>query len=239
MNILITGASRGIGRMLALGFAQASHAVTVGYHTHREEALAVVRAIEEKGGRAQAVQANVRYPKEAAALVEAATTHWGRLDGLINNAGLTRDQPLLEMTEEAWRDVVDVNLSGAFWVLQSAARVMCRQKEGFILNVASYLAARGGRGCSNYAASKAGLVALSKSAAQELGPWNICVNALLPGFHVTDMNRQLAPKILASVEKEHTLGRTTSEEDLVSLALALARQRSASGQVYSFDSRIL
>src|SRR5947209_15504670 len=121
-------------------------------------------------------------------MVDAAVVRWGRLDVLVNNAGITRDRTLMKMTNGEWNDVIDVNLSGAFWCLREAARVMSKEKSGHIINIASLMAMKPGFGNANYSASKAGLVALTKAAARELGRFQITVNAVLPGFHETEMS---------------------------------------------------
>jgi NAD(P)-dependent dehydrogenase (short-subunit alcohol dehydrogenase family) len=171
--------------------------------------------------------------------VAGAVERWGGLDVLVNNAGVTRDRTVLKMSEEDWRRVVDVNLSGAFWVLQAAAKAMCARKDGAILNVASIMAVRGGYGCANYAAAKAGLIALTKSAARELGRFNVRVNALLPGFHSTDMNAAFRDEALEKIRSEHTLGRTPDMAELARFAVHIASLASVSGQVFAFESRVV
>ncbi len=191
------------------------------------------------GGGAEIFQADVSVREGARKLVEAAARRWGRLDVLVNNAGISRDRTILKMSEEEWRRVIEVNLSGAFWVLQAAAKVMSAQKDGAILNVASILAARGAVGGANYAAAKAGLVALTKSAARELGRFNVRVNAFLPGFHPTDMNQAFTPEHVEKIKGEHSLGRFPDREELGRFIVHLAGLKSVSGQVFAFESRIL
>src|SRR5262249_23939778 len=152
-------------------------------------------------------------------------------DVLINNAGVTRDRTILKMTNAEWNDVIDVNLTGAFWCLREAARVMSQQKSGAIINIASILAAKGGFGNANYAAAKDGLIGLTKGAARELGRFHITVNSVLPGFHATDMAAVLNDDQRQRVMAEHVLGRSTRTEDLSRLVLELAQNTSISGQI--------
>lgn len=239
MNVLVTGAGRGIGRAIALAFGRDGHRVMLGYRSRRAEAEAALAALREQGAEADLYEADVSKPAQAQALVEAAARRWGSLDGLINNAGVTRDRTILKMSDDEWGDVIDVNLSGAFWCLRAAAQVMTRQKNGFIVNIASLMGLRGGYGCANYAASKAGLIGLTKSAARELGRFNVRVNAVLPGYHPTEMNASLPPEQVEKIREEHALGRFPDLEELARFVLNIAKQKSASGQVFNFESRVV
>ncbi len=239
MNVLVTGASRGIGRAVALAFGSAGNNVLINYDKRRDAAEAVAREIRAQGGGVDLFQADVSDPAKAGALVGAVVDKWGRLDVLVNNAGVTRDRTILKMSEEEWRRVVDVNLSGAFWVLQAAARAMSKQKDGAILNVASIMALKGGYGCANYSAAKAGLIALTKSAARELGRFNVRVNAFLPGFHPTEMNGAFTADQIEKLTSEHALGRLPDLDELARFVVHLASLKSVSGQVYNFESRVL
>jgi 3-oxoacyl-[acyl-carrier protein] reductase len=239
VNVLVTGASRGIGRAVARAFGAAGHNVLAGYEGDRSGAESVVREIRAAGGGGEAFKADVSDPAQARALVGAALNKWDRLDVLVNNAGVTRDRTILKMSEEEWRRVLDVNLSGAFWVLQAAAQAMAREKSGSILNVASIMAVKGGYGCANYSAAKAGLVALTKSAARELGRFNVRVNAILPGFHMTDMNKSFTPAQVEKITGEHALGRLPDLEELARFVVHAVSLTSVSGQVFNFESRVL
>jgi 3-oxoacyl-[acyl-carrier protein] reductase len=238
MNVLVTGSSRGIGRAIARAFGTAGNNVLVNYAADRASAEASVKAISAQGAGAEAVQADVSDPAQARSLVDAAVEKWGSLDVLVNNAGVTRDRTILKMSEEDWRRAIDVNLSGAFWTLQAAAKAMSKQKSGAILNVASIMALKGGHGCANYSAAKAGLIALTKSAARELGRFNVRVNAFLPGFHVTDMNAKFTPEQVESIRGEYVLGRLPDIDELGRFVVHLASLQSVSGQVFHFESRV-
>ena len=239
-TILITGGSRGIGRGLVLGFAKAGYAVAINCVEGTEKAQAVAKEARAQGAKEVDVfPADIRQSDQASGLVASVHKRWGTLDVLINNAGITRDRTILKMTDDEWVDVVAVNLTGAFWCLRAAAQIMVRQGHGSILNVASIMGLRGGFGNANYSASKAGLISLTKSAARELGRFHVRVNAVLPGFHETDMSAPLPPERRQKLLAEHPLGHSTRLEDLSALALSLVENGSISGQVYNVDSRIL
>lgn len=239
-TVLITGASRGIGRELALAFGKAGYAVGVNCQTEKAKAEAVVQEIFEGGNKeAEVFVCDVRDSIKVRAMVDGMVVRWGHLDVLVNNAGLTRDRTILKMTNAEWNDVLDVNLSGAFWCLREAARVMSKEKGGHIINIASIMALKPGFGNANYSASKAGLIALTKAAARELGRFHITVNAVLPGFHETGMSAGLAPEHKKKVMEEHATGASTRPEDLGRIVLELAQNPSISGQIFNVDSRVV
>jgi len=238
-TVLITGASRGIGRVLALAFGKAGYAVAVNCVTSNDLAESVVSDLAKAGQKKAAVYVcDVRDSLKVRQMMDDIVKKWGRLDVLINNAGIVRDRTILKMTNGDWNDVIDTNLSGPFWCLREAARVMVDQKAGSIVNVSSIMGLRGGYGNANYSAAKAGLIALSKSAARELGRFGIRVNAVLPGFHPTDMSAGLTPERLEKIKAEHPLGQTTRPADLAAMILAIVENGSLSGQVFNIDSRI-
>ncbi len=239
-TVLITGASRGIGRSLALAFGRAGYAVGVNYQREKAKAEVVVGEIMAAGNtEAMALEGDVRDSLKVRQMIDEMLVRWGRLDALVNNAGLARDRTILKMTNGEWNDVVDVNLNGTFWCLREAARVMSRQKEGTIINISSYIAMRPGFGNANYSAAKAAVIALTKAASRELGRYHIRVNAVLPGFHATDMSASLKGDQQQRLIMEHVLGQTTQLDDLTRIVLELAENASISGQVLNVDSRIL
>jgi len=239
-TVLITGASRGIGKALALAFGRAGYAVGVNYHKEKAKAEAVVQEIFEAGNKEGEVLAcDVRDSIKVRQMMDAMLVRWGRLDVLVNNAGITRDRTILKMTNGEWNDVIDVNLSGVFWCVREAARLMSKEKHGSIINIASIMALRPGFGNANYSASKAGLIALTKAAAKELGRFHVTVNAVLPGFHETDMASELPAEHKKKLLEEHLTGQSTTIADLCRVVLELAQNASVSGQVFNVDSRIV
>jgi 3-oxoacyl-[acyl-carrier protein] reductase len=201
--ILVTGASRGIGRAVALRAAAEGARVGVNYRSGAAEAEAVVQEIAAAGGTAVALAGDVSVAAEAQALVEAAHRQLGGLDGLVNNAGIVRDNLLLAMEEEEWAAVVATNLTGMFHCCQAAAKIMVRQRHGRIVNLSSAAGERPNRGQVNYAAAKGGVNALTKALAQELAPRHITVNAVAPGMIETEMSAGVralaADQILAAI----------------------------------------
>jgi len=239
-TVLITGASRGIGRQLALAFAKSGFAVGVNYHKEKDKAEAVVQEIFEAGQKeAEIFGCDVRDSLKVRQMMDAMVVRWGHLDVLVNNAGITRDRTILKMTNGEWNEVLDVNLSGSFWCLREASRVMAKEGRGAIINMASIMAMKPGFGNANYCASKAGLVALTKAAAKELGRFHVTVNAVLPGFHETDMAAGLPAAHKKKVLEEHVTGRSTRMEDLCRIVLEIAQNPSVSGQVINVDSRVV
>lgn len=239
-SVLITGSSRGIGRELALAFGKAGYAVGVHAHKEKEKAEVVAQEIFEAGNKdVEVFVCDVRDSIKVRQMVDSMVVRWKRLDVLVNNAGLTRDRTILKMTNAEWNDVLEVNLSGAFWCLREAARLMSKEGAGHIINIASIMGVKPGFGNANYSASKAGLIALTKAAAKELGRFHITVNAVLPGFHETGMSAGLPDDHKRKVIAEHAMGESTRIEDLCRVVLELAQNPSVSGQVFNVDSRVV
>jgi len=201
--VLITGASRGIGRAIALRLASEGARVGINYHSHGEEAERVAAEVRQQGGTAVALAGDVSQAESAQALVAAAQQALGGLDGLVNNAGIVRDNLLLGMEEDEWSAVLATNLDGVFHCCQAAAKLMVRQRRGRIVNISSVSGERPGRGQVNYAAAKGGVNALTKALAQELAPRNITVNAVAPGMIETEMSERVralaGEQILAAI----------------------------------------
>ena len=188
---LVTGASRGIGRAIALNLAQAGANIVAVYQYNQEKAAELAKEIEALGRECLPVQANVAIEDEVDALMKAALAEFGRLDILINNAGITRDTLIMRMKSQDWRDVIDVNLSGMFYCLKAVTKTMFKQRSGKIVFISSIIGETGNAGQANYAASKAGTIGLVKSAAKEFAARGIQVNAVAPGFIETDMTSDL------------------------------------------------
>ncbi|HHW44980.1 3-oxoacyl-[acyl-carrier-protein] reductase [Desulfofundulus thermobenzoicus] len=221
---IVTGASRGIGRSIALALAREGADVVVNYAGRAKEAAEVVTAIREMGRRAVACQADVSDPAGAAGLVEMALQEFGRLDILVNNAGITRDNLVMRLNDEDWDRVLAINLKGAFNTIRAASRPMIKARRGRIINISSVVGLTGNAGQANYAASKAGLIALTKSVARELGSRNITVNAVAPGFIVTDMTGALPEATREQMLARVALGRFGRPEEVAAAVVFLASE---------------
>lgn len=234
---LVTGAASGIGRACALEFVRGGADVVV-VDSAGEVALAQAEnLLKAAGGRVVSFRADVSEHARAGQVVEETIARLGRLDILVNAAGTTSDAPLWEMAEEQWRRVLDVNLKGAFSYTQAAARVFRARRAGKVVNVASIEALRGRFGVANYAASKAGLVALTRSTAGELGRFNVNVNAVAPGFIRTPLVERLPERVRERAVAESALGRMGEPEDVAHAVAFLAsdRARHITGAVLVVD----
>lgn len=232
---IVTGASRGIGRAIALALAAAGAKVVVNYASASGAADQVVADIANLGSEAIAVQADVSQVEAVDTLVKTVMDTWGRIDILVNNAGITRDTLLLRMKPEDWQSVIDLNLTGVFLCTRAVSKVMLKQKSGRIVNVTSVVARMGNPGQANYSAAKAGVIGFTKSVAKELASRGITVNAIAPGFIATDMTRDLkAEDILQFIP----LGRYGEPEEVAGLVRFLAADPAAAyitGQVINID----
>jgi len=230
---LVTGASRGIGRAIALRLAAEGASVAVNYNGSEAKAAEVVEQIRAAGGTAFAVQANVADASSVAAMFDTVLKEFGNLDILVNNAGITADGLLIGMKEEQFDRVVDTNLKGAYLCMQLAAKRMLRQRSGRIISISSFTGVHGNAGQTNYAASKAGLIGLTKSAARELGSRGITVNAIAPGYIDTDMTAALSDQVKETILAEIPLKRIGMPEDIAAAAAFLASDDAAyiTGQV--------
>ncbi len=238
---VVTGASRGIGRAVALEFARRGATVAVNYNSSAEAAEEVVRAITDVGGKAAAIQADVSNFEQAGMLIEAAIKTFGRVDILVNNAGTTRDNLILRMKEEDWDVVIDTNLKSAWNCCRAVVRSMMKQRYGRIVNVTSVSGIAGNEGQTNYSASKAGLIGLTKSLAREVASRSITVNAVAPGFVPTELTSTLPPDIRDRLNDHIPLGRWATVED-VAYAVAFMASDEASyitGQVLSVDGGLV
>jgi 3-oxoacyl-[acyl-carrier protein] reductase len=237
---LVTGASRGLGRVIATAFAREGYAVAVHYNTHLEEAKETAKLVEGAGAPAFIVKADVRKSAPVNAMIKSIDKHFGRLDVLVNNAGLVRNRAIARMTDKEWSDVVAGNLDGTFYCTRAALPLLRKKRDGVVLCISSFSALRGARGAGNYAAAKAGVIAFTKSLALEESPNGIRANAILPGFHVTDINRDYWEKFEAKIREQHLLGgRMPDREELGRFVVGIAKLQSVTGQVFPFESRIL
>ncbi|MFP4323277.1 MAG: 3-oxoacyl-[acyl-carrier-protein] reductase [Anaerolineales bacterium] len=238
---IVTGGGRGIGRAIALNLATHGAQVIVNYNASADAAQAVVDEIIAGGGTAQAVQANVSDLEQATGLIKTATETYGKLDILVNNAGITRDNIIMMMKEDDWDAVINTNLKSAWNCCRAAAKAMMRKKYGRIINITSVVGISGQGGQSNYAASKAGLIGLTKSLAKELAARNITVNAVAPGFIETDMTAGLDAELLAQADTMIPLGRRGAPDDVAHAVAFLASDQAAyiTGEVLSVDGGLV
>ncbi len=234
---IVTGSSRGIGRSIALAMAREGADVLVNYTGREAEANLVADEIKAVGRRAVVFRADVSRPDEAGRMVAAAVESFGRLDILVNNAGITRDNLIPRIREEDWDAVLSVNLKGAFNCIKAAVRPMLKARWGRIINITSVVGITGNPGQANYAASKAGLIGMTKSAAREFGSRNITVNAVAPGFIVTEMTGGLPEETKSRMLSEIPLGRLGTPDDIAPVVVFLAGEAAAyiTGQVIMVD----
>lgn len=234
---VVTGATRGIGRATALRLARDGFGVVVNYRGDEEPAEELVREITQAGGRALAQRADVTDAEQVGALIEAAVNHFGGLDVLVNNAGITRDTLLMRMKAEDWDAVIQTNLTSVFVVSKAAIRPMMRQRFGRIVNLTSVVGLVGNAGQANYAAAKAGIVGLTKSMARELGSRNVTVNAVAPGFIETRLTDVIPADLKARSLEQIPLGRFGQPEDVAAAVAFLASPEAGyiTGAVLSVD----
>ncbi len=238
---VVTGGSRGIGRGIALELAKRGAAVVVNYNASADAANQVVASIQEAGGKACAVQADVSKLADAETLIKAATDTYGKIDILVNNAGTTRDNVIMMMKEDDWDTVIDTNLKSAWNCSKIAVRAMMRKRYGRIVNITSVSGIAGQGGQTNYSASKAGLIGLTKALAKEVASRQITVNAVAPGFVGTDLTSNLPANLMEELNKRIPLERWGTVED-VAYAVAFLVSDEASyitGQVLSVDGGLV
>ena len=234
---VVTGASRGIGKAIAKELAAQGATVVINYNGSEAKADEVKHEIVEKGGCAQCMQCNVADYEGCEAFIKAVIEQFGRIDILVNNAGITKDGLLMRMSEEDFSDVIDVNLKGTFHCIRFASRQMMKQRSGKIINLASVVGISGNAGQVNYAASKAGVIGMTKSMAKELANRGVTVNAIAPGFIRTAMTDVLSDDVKAEITRVIPMGVMGETEDVANLAAFLASDASRyiTGQVINVD----
>jgi 3-oxoacyl-[acyl-carrier protein] reductase len=242
-TVLITGAGRGIGRELALTFASRGASVMINYPNPAEkaDALSCAQEIESINAKALLFEADVRSSVDVDKMVQSMIQEWGKIDILINNAGVTRDNLLVKMTEEEWKLVLDINLNGVFTCTKRVVKEMMAKRFGRIISISSIMGIVGNAGQANYAASKAGIIAFMKTVAKEFGSRNITANAIAPGFIETQMTQSLPEEVKKSFLSKVLIKRYGSATDIANTALFLASDLASymTGQVLVVDGGLI
>lgn len=238
-TVLVTGGARGIGRALCLEFAGAGWRVGVHYRERKEEAEKTVALIRRAGGDGAPFQADIRNRSQVEEMIRQVVARWGRLEALICNAGQGSAGLAIRMSPADWSLVLETNLTGAFHCLQAAGRQMVAQRDGAVVLIGSFAAVQGSPGQAAYAASKAGLLGLARSAAREWGAWNVRVNVVFPGWHRTELSGSAMPGAdETGAMGDHVLGRSPDVQAMARTVRQLTEFPEASGQVWNLDSRI-
>ncbi len=234
---LVTGASRGIGRAVAICLAKSGAKIAVNYAGNQAAAEEVKQIIEQNGGEAILVQADISNAESVDAMVATVMEAFGRIDILVNNAGITRDTLLMRMKEADWNAVIQTNLTGVFYVTKAVSKIMMKQRYGKIVNMSSVVGLMGNAGQANYAAAKAGVIGFTKSMAKELAARNITVNAIAPGFIATDMTAVLSDKVKEDLATKIPMGRLGEADDIASAVLFLVSDSAnyITGQTLNVD----
>jgi len=221
---LVTGASRGIGRAIALQLARDGARVAVNYRSGEAEAHAVASEVAKCGAQCLVLRADVSIAKQARDLIERVLQECGRLDILVNNAGITRDKSLKKLTDDDWADVLSTNLNSVYYCTTAAMKPMCDQRFGRIINISSFVGQAGNFGQANYSARKGGLIAFTKTAAIELAKYNVTVNAIAPGFTLTDMLAKVATSVQDQIKARIPMGRFGLPEEIAQAVAFLAAE---------------
>ena len=238
---LVTGGSRGIGRAIVLRLATQGADVAFSYKGNAAAAEATRADVEAMGRRAVAIQADAREQGGAEALVRTVLEAFGKIDILVNNAGITRDNLIMRMGADEWTDVLETNLSGAFYALKAVTRPMLKARSGRIINITSVSGQAGQMGQANYSSAKAGLIGLTKAAARELASRGITVNAVAPGFVLTELTQDLPEALQTQITERTPLGRFGTTDEIANAVAFLASDEAAyiTGQVLAVDGGLV
>lgn len=237
LTVVVTGAASGIGKACALTFAQAGYNVVVNYGHSAQAALEVADQCKSYGVESMAIQADVSKKEQVDAMIDLTLKTFGSIDVLINNSGITKDNLLLRMSSEDFADVLDVNLLGTFNCIKAVVKPMMKARKGKIINMSSVIGVTGNIGQANYAASKGGVIALTKSVARELASRNVTCNAIAPGFIQTKMTDVLSDEVKSGILAQVPMARLGQPEDVAKVALFLASESASyiTGQVIHVD----
>jgi 3-oxoacyl-[acyl-carrier protein] reductase len=240
-SAVVTGGSRGIGRAIVLRLAEQGADVAFSYRGNEAAAKATASEVEAKGRKALPVQADVSQPESAEALVKAALDAFGKVDVLVNNAGITRDDLIMRMSVDAFREVLETNLFGAFYCIKAVTRPMLRAKAGRIVNITSVSGQAGQMGQANYSSAKAGLIGLTKATARELASRGITCNAVAPGFVLTELTKDLSQEWQVRITEQTPLGRFGTPEEIANAVAFLASDEAGyiTGQVLGVDGGLV
>ena len=235
MVCIVTGSSRGLGKSIALAFGKRNYSVAVHYHEDRKGAEETAEEIDDS----IIIKGDVRESNNVQSFVESVVDKWGRVDVLVNNAGITRESLLIKTSEDVFTDVMNTNLKGPFNVTKAVAKHMIKQRKGHIVNISSYAGIKGKQGLSAYASSKAALIGMTRSVSLELGRYNIMVNSVLPGYMLTDMGSASNSKAQEQAVTDSILKSYSDPKNIADFVSYLVTTTGITGQVFNLDSRII